>query len=212
MNLPLSAYPMPMVSHNKGDIILCDGRTYHIWEVSNDFYGLLPFPADESALEQVVHYIPRDASLQLIRRRNVVPLRNVPANAEFFIETYPRTEYDLTTMRLWTDGQVGHVELQHLRMTGVLGVSDGCQTQTGRLTHSDVMSIENEIERIDFWQMNPKCTRARSDSWWWIAVTDGLRTHSAERYGESNEIRNVCELCTDLIDWDALETGPFHVE
>ena len=210
-NLPLSAYPTPMDFLNKGDIINCDGRTYRVWEVSNDLYGLLPFPEDDSVTEQTVHYLPRDSSLQLIRRRNVDPLRDVPSNAKFFVETYPRTEYDLTTMRLWTDGQTGHVELHHVRMTGVLGVSDGSLTQTGPLTHEDVMSIGNEMKKIGYWDMDAKCTQTRSDSWWRLAATDGLRVHSVERYGESNEIRDVCEQCTDLIDWDALESGPFHV-
>jgi hypothetical protein len=196
---------------NQGDIIQYDGRTYHIWEVSDDFYGLLPFPDDESVTEQTVYYVPREASLQLIRRRNVDPLLGVPSNAEFLVETYPRTEYDLTTMRMWTDGQIGHVELHHVRLTGVLGVSDGSLTQAGNLTHVDIMSIKSEMAKIGYWDMNAKCSRSRSDSWWRLAATDGLRTHSVERYGESNEIRNVCDQCVALIAWDTLETGPFHV-
>lgn len=138
-------------------------------------------------------------------------LLGVPSEAKFYVETYPDTEFDLSKMRVWTDGKIGRIEVQHVRMTGVFGATDGSLAQTGRGTHSDVMSIANELKMIGYWDLEPKCEGERSESWWSLAATDGLRTHCVERYGESNEIRTVCERCNDLIDRDALESNAFRV-
>lgn len=54
---------MSVNSLNKGDINCCDGRAYHVWEVTKEFYGLLPYPEDDDINELVVHYVVHDFAL-----------------------------------------------------------------------------------------------------------------------------------------------------
>lgn len=199
-------------SLNRGDIIEHDGQRFRVWEINGEFYGLLPSPQIEEETEQSPFYIAKLSTFQLIRRRSVEPFHAVPPTATFILETCPKTEYDLTTMRLWTDGHQGHVELQHVRWTGVLGVSDGSLTQTGTVGHQDVANIERELQRIGYWKLTEKPDHpGTSGAWWLLRATDGTRVHSVERYGETNEIRAVCEQCYDLINWNDLESGEFNV-
>ena len=199
-------------SLNRGDIIEHDGQRFLVWEINGEFYGLLPSPQHEDATEQSPFYIAKSSTFKLIRRRSVEPFHAVPPNATFMLETCPTTEFCLTTMRLWTDGCQGHVELQHVRLAGVLGVSDGSLTQTGKVGHQDVADIERELLRIGYWKLTEKPDHlGTSGPWWVLKATDGTRIHSVERYGEANEIRAVCERCYDLINWEDLESGEFNI-
>lgn len=136
---------------------------------------------------------------------------DIPHNARFIIETHPETNYDLTTLRLWTDGSIGHLELYHFRMTGVLGESDGTLPQSGLVSHDSILAIQEELEAIGFWDLNPKLNTPKTDAWWYLAASDRVQTHFVERFSDNNEIASICRRCYGLVDWDNLHTGPFEV-
>jgi len=185
-----------------------------VWEVGDEHLAILRCE-DYSPIQTPI-YVEMDRVSYDLRKLPTVrsaptKMHWIPSGTTFALQTWnPRpADYDFADIHIWHTTDDSMMELRQTRFTGVLGVSDGTFCSHRRLTSDESRDIQNEFNKIDFWDLDHDDGKrqAGGNEFWNLSVYDSGREHSVDRHTVPNVIQPLCQLCYDLAARDGLIDG-----